>query len=93
MKSTLGRLYLAAQVSWRPHTFCLIRDHMRKSTPCVERRRERYPLPLSACGAEMKITAFITEHATVRHILTHIQMPAQRPEPLAHSPPLQDELL
>ncbi len=41
----------------------------------------------------MKIIAFITEHATVAHILEHIQMPAQRPEALAHSPPLQDELL
>ena len=45
------------------------------------------------CGAEMKIIAFITEHATVAHILEHIRMPAQRPEPLAHSPPLQEELL
>jgi hypothetical protein len=45
------------------------------------------------CGAEMKIIAFITEHATVCRILKHIQMPAQRPEPLAHSPPLQEELL
>ena len=45
------------------------------------------------CGAEMKIIAFITEHPTVSHILEHIHMPAQRPEPLAHSPPLQDELL
>ena len=45
------------------------------------------------CGAEMKIVAFITEHATVCHILEHIRMPAQRPEPLAHSPPLQEELL
>jgi hypothetical protein len=41
----------------------------------------------------MKIIAFITEYATVAHILEHIQMPVQRPEPLAHSPPLQDELL
>jgi hypothetical protein len=45
------------------------------------------------CGTEMKIIAFITEHATVVHILEHIRMPAQRPEPLAHSPPLQEELL
>ncbi len=45
------------------------------------------------CGSQMKIVAFITEHATVCHILEHIHMPPQRPEPLAHSPPLQDELL
>ena len=41
----------------------------------------------------MKIVAFITEYPTVCHILEHIHMPPQRPEPLAHSPPLQDELL
>ena len=41
----------------------------------------------------MKIVAFITEHATVCRILEHIHMPPQRPEPLAHSPQLQDELL
>ena len=51
------------------------------------------PLLCPYCGAEMKIIAFITEYATVAHILEHIQMPVQRPEPLAHSPPLQDELL
>ncbi len=51
------------------------------------------PLLCPFCGAEMKIVAFITEHPTVSHILEHIHMPPQRPEPLAHSPPLQDELL
>ncbi|MGD8818205.1 MAG: transposase [Acidobacteriota bacterium] len=51
------------------------------------------PLLCPYCGGEMKIIAFITEHATVAHILEHIRMPAQRPEPLAHSPPLQEELL
>jgi len=51
------------------------------------------PLLCPYCGAEMKIVAFITEHSTICRILEHIQMPAQRPEPLAHSPPLQDELL
>jgi hypothetical protein len=38
------------------------------------------------CGGELKIIAIITEHATVAHILEHIRMPAQRPEPLAHFP-------
>ncbi len=51
------------------------------------------PLLCPFCGAEMKIIAFITEPATVSRILEHIHMPPQRPEPLAHSPPLQDELL
>jgi len=41
----------------------------------------------------MKIIAFINEHSTVAHIVQHIRMPAQRPDPLAHSPPLHDELL
>ena len=51
------------------------------------------PLLCPFCGAQMKIIAFITSHPTVSRILEHIQMPAQRPEPLAHSPPIQDELL
>jgi len=51
------------------------------------------PLLCPYCGAEMKIIAFITECRTVCRVLEHIQMPAQRPEPLAHSPPHQDELL
>jgi hypothetical protein len=47
------------------------------------------PLLCPYCGTAMKIIAFITEHATVVHILEHMRMPAQRPEPLAHSAPLQ----
>jgi len=41
----------------------------------------------------MNVIAFTTEYPTVSHILQHINMTPQRPEPLAHSPPLQDELL
>ena len=51
------------------------------------------PLLCPFCGSQMKIIAFITDYPTVRRILEHIHMPPQRPEPLAHSPPLQDELL
>ena len=40
----------------------------------------------------MDIIAFILDQASIRRILQHLQMPAQRPEPLAHSPPLQDEI-
>lgn len=40
----------------------------------------------------MKIIAFILDRASLRRILQHLQMPAQRPEPLAHSPPLQNEM-
>ena len=39
------------------------------------------PLLCPFCGSQMKIVAFITEYPTVCHILEHIQMPAQRPEP------------
>ena len=59
----------------------------------IKRVYEIDPLLCPYCGAEMKVIAFITEHVTVAHILEHIRMPAQRPEPLAHSPPLQEELL
>lgn len=51
------------------------------------------PSLCSCCGAQLKVIAFITEHATGAHILRHIQMPAQRPEPLVDSPPLQEKLL
>ncbi len=59
----------------------------------IKRVYEVDPLLCPYCGAEMKIIAFITELPTVCRILEHINMPPQRPEPLAHSPPLQDELL
>ena len=59
----------------------------------IKRVYEIDPLLGPFCGAEMKVIAFITEYPTVSHILQHINMPPQRPEPLAHSPPLQDELL
>jgi hypothetical protein len=59
----------------------------------IKRVYEIDPLLCPFCGAEMKVIAFITEYPTVSHILQHINMPPQRPEPLAHSPPLQDELL
>ena len=42
-------------------------------------------------GAQMQIIAFILDRASIRSIVAHVRMPAQRPEPLAHSPPLQDE--
>ena len=61
--------------------------------PALQKVYEIDPLLCPYCGGTMKIIAFITEHATVAHILEHIRMPAQRPEPLAHSPPLQEGLL
>jgi len=59
----------------------------------IKRVYEIDPLLCPYCGTEMKIIALITEHATVVHLLEHIDMPAQQPEPLAHSPPLLEELL
>ena len=58
----------------------------------IRRVYEIDPLLCPFCGAQMKIIAFILDRASVRRILEHLQMPAQRPEPLAHSPPLHDEL-
>ena len=58
----------------------------------IRRVYEIDPLLCPFCGAQMKIIAFILDRASIRRILEHLQMPAQRPEPLAHSPPVQDEL-
>jgi hypothetical protein len=54
----------------------------------IKRVFEIDPMLCPFCAGEMRIVAFITEHASVARILRHIGMPAQRPEPLAHSPPL-----
>jgi len=40
------------------------------------------------CGGEIKIISFITEPKTVKKILDAMDLPSQKPEPLAHSPPL-----
>jgi len=53
----------------------------------VARGKRRAAARRLAAGLDL---AFITEHASVARILRHIGMPAQRPEPLAHSPPLQE---
>jgi hypothetical protein len=58
----------------------------------IRRVYEIDPLLCPFCGAQMKIIAFILDRASIRRILQHLQMPAQRPEPLAHSPPLQEKL-
>jgi len=70
-----------------------VKPHDRDCAALTRKVYEIDPLLCSFCGGEMKIIAFITEHPTVSQILEHIQMPAQRPEPLAHSPPLHEELL
>jgi hypothetical protein len=45
------------------------------------------------CGSEVKILAFITDFATARAIRRSLKLPAQEPEPLAHGPPHELELL
>jgi hypothetical protein len=59
----------------------------------IRRVYEIDPLLCPFCGAEMKILAFITDFATVRAIRRSLKLPAQEPEPLAHGPPHEIELL
>jgi hypothetical protein len=42
---------------------------------------------------QLKILAFITDFATARAIRRSLKLPAQEPEPLAHGPPHEIELL
>ena len=58
----------------------------------IRRVYEIDPLLCPFCGAQMKIIAFILDQASIRRILEHLRMSAQRPKPLANSPPLQDQL-
>jgi hypothetical protein len=51
------------------------------------------PLLCPFCGGEMKILAFITDFAIARAIRRSLKLPAQEPEPLAHGPPHELELL
>ncbi len=51
------------------------------------------PLLCPFCGAEMKVLAFILDFATARAIRRSLKLPAQEPEPLAHGPPRELELL
>jgi hypothetical protein len=46
------------------------------------------PLLCSFCGAEVKILSFIIESKTINKILDCMGLPSQKPEPLAHSPPI-----
>ncbi|MGB6850023.1 MAG: hypothetical protein WBG05_17640 [Thermoanaerobaculia bacterium] len=59
----------------------------------IRRVYEIDPLLCPFCGAEMKILAFITDFATARAIRRSLKLPAQEPEPLAHGPPHDIELL
>ena len=46
------------------------------------------PLLCPFCAAEVKILSFITKPKTIKTILDSMDLPSQKPEPLAHSPPL-----
>ncbi|MGB6853312.1 MAG: transposase [Thermoanaerobaculia bacterium] len=59
----------------------------------IQRVYEVDPLLCPFCGAEMRILAFITDFATARAIRRSLKLPAQEPEPLAHGPPHELELL
>jgi hypothetical protein len=51
------------------------------------------PLLCTFCGAAMRIVAFIVERSSLRRILQHLDGNGQQPEPLAHSPPAETELV
>lgn len=48
-----------------------------------------FPLACPNCGAELRLIAFLTEPAPVKHILSHLGLPSE-PPPLAaaRGPPL-----
>jgi hypothetical protein len=51
------------------------------------------PLLCTFCGAQMRIVAFIVERSSLRRILQHLDCDGQQPEPLAHSPPAEADLV
>ncbi|MGB6367547.1 MAG: transposase zinc-binding domain-containing protein [Thermoanaerobaculia bacterium] len=59
----------------------------------IKRVYEVDPILCPFCGTEMKIIAFINDFATARAIRRSLKLPAQEPEPLAHGPPRELELL
>ena len=59
----------------------------------IRRVYEVDPLLCPFCGSEMRVLAFITDFATARAIRRSLKLPAQEPEPLAHGPPHELELL
>ncbi|MGB3564136.1 MAG: hypothetical protein WBH85_08630 [Thermoanaerobaculia bacterium] len=53
-------------------------------------RDPQAPRAQRGCGQDL---AFITDFATARAIRRSLKLPAQEPEPLAHGPPHEFELL
>ena len=54
----------------------------------IQKVYEVNPLLCSFCGGEVKILSFIIKSKTIKTILAAMDLPSQKPEPLAHSPPL-----
>jgi hypothetical protein len=54
----------------------------------IQKVYEVDPLLCTFCGGEIKIISFITKSKTIKKILDAMHVPSQKPEPLAHSPPL-----
>ena len=54
----------------------------------IQKVYEINPLLCSFCGGEIKILSFIIKSKTIKTILAAMDLPSQKPEPLAHSPPL-----
>ena len=54
----------------------------------IQKVYEIDPLLCSFCGGEVKILSFIIKPKTIKTILDAMDLPSQKPEPLAHSPPL-----
>lgn len=58
----------------------------------IARIYEVFPLVCPNCGGHMRIIAFITHSADIRHILDHIGVASERPHiTAARGPPLWDE--
>ena len=53
----------------------------------IQKVYEIDPLLCTFCGAEIKILSFITQFKTINAILECMDLPPQKPEPLAHSLP------
>jgi hypothetical protein len=54
----------------------------------IQKVYEIDPLLCPFCGGEVKILSFIIKPRTIRKILDAMDLPSQKPVPLAHSPPL-----
>ena len=54
----------------------------------IQKVYEIDPLLCAFCGGEVKILSFIIKPKTIKTILDAMDLPSQKPEPLAHSPPL-----